>query len=137
MSRSPFLNRVQEAVNAHDVDGIVECFTPDYVNVTPCHPARSFTGPKQVRRNWTAILAGVPDIVTAVLDEQVDGDRVWSEWQMRGTRRDGSPHLMQGVMIFEVDGDRARSCRFYLEPVVPDEVSADDFVATLGAGGAS
>jgi ketosteroid isomerase-like protein len=137
MSRSPFLTRVVDATNAHDVDRIVECFVPDYVNATPCHPARGFTGRDQVRRNWTAILAGVPDLVACVLDEQVAGDRVWSEWQMRGTRADGTPHLMQGVMIFEVDGDRARSCRFYLEPVVADAVSASDFVATLSPRGTS
>jgi hypothetical protein len=40
-------------------------------------------------------------------------------------------------MIFDVDGDRARACRFYVEPVVSDEMTADGFVATLDTGGAS
>lgn len=136
MDRSAFLARVLEATNAHDVERIVDCFTPDYVNQTPCHPARGFTGPEQVRRNWTAILAAVPDLVATVVDEVTSGDQVWSEWEMRGTRRDRTPHLMRGVMIFGVDGDRARSCRFYLEPVVSDELTADGFLATLDTGGA-
>src|SRR4051812_45995924 len=123
MDRSAFLARVLEATNAHDVDGIVGCFAPNYVNQTPCHPARGFTGAGQVRRNWTAILAAVPDLVATVVDEVTRGDQVWSEWEMRGTRRDGTPHLMRGVMIFDVDGDRARSCRWYLEPVVSDAVT--------------
>jgi hypothetical protein len=55
---------------------------------------------------------------------------------MHGTLRDGSAHLMRGVMVFGVVGDQARSCRFYLEPVVTDEMSAEGFVATLGTGGA-
>lgn len=136
MDRSAFLARVLEATNAHDVERIVGCFTPDYVNQTPCHPARGFTGNDQVRRNWTAILAAVPDLVATVVDEVTNGEQVWSEWEMTGTRRDGTPHLMRGVMIFRVEGDRARSCRWYIEPVVSDEVTADGFVAALDSSGA-
>ena len=44
-------------------------------------------------------------------------DSVWSEWEMRGTRLDGAPHLMRGVSIFKVSGDEFTSVRFYLEPV--------------------
>jgi ketosteroid isomerase-like protein len=136
MKHSAFLARVLEATNAHDVERIADCFTPDYVNETPCHPNRGFVGNEQVRRNWTGILAAVPDIVAAVVAEVVAGDQVWSEWEMHGTRRDGTAHLMRGVMVFGVVGDQARSCRFYLEPVVTDEMSAEGFVATLGTGGA-
>ena len=136
MEQSLFLARVLEATNAHDVERIVGCFAPDYVNETPCHPARGFNGNEQVRRNWTAILEAVPDLLSTVVDEVVVGDQVWSEWEMRGTRRDGAPHLMQGVIVFRVDGDRARSSRFYMEPVVTDDVTADDFVVTLSPGGA-
>lgn len=131
MEQSLFLARVLEATNAHDVERIVGCFAPDYVNETPCHPARGFNGNEQVRRNWTAILEAVPDLVARVVDEVVVGDQVWSEWEMQGTRRDGAPHLMRGVMVFEVDGVVARRCRFYLEPVLDDGMSADDAVARL------
>ncbi|MBO0847691.1 MAG: nuclear transport factor 2 family protein, partial [Nocardioides sp.] len=93
MTFPEFLTRLLEATNDHDVDGIVACFSDDYVNVTPCHPARGFTGREQVRRNWTAILGAVPDLVAEVGDYVKDGDRIWSEWEMRGTRRDGMPHL--------------------------------------------
>ena len=36
---------------------------------------------------------------------------------MRGTRRDGQPHLMRGVIIFGVANDLIDWARFYLEPV--------------------
>ena len=135
MARSPFLARVLAATNAHDVERIVGCFTPDYVNETPCHPARGFVGNGQVRRNWTGILAAVPDLVSSLLAEAVVDGQVWSEWEMTGTRRDGTRHLARGVMIFRVEDDQARSCRFYMEPVVEDRTSADRFVASLGPGG--
>jgi len=135
MASSPFLARVLEATNAHDVERIVGCFTPDYVNETPCHPARGFVGKEQVRRNWTGILAAVPDLVSSLLAEAVVDGEVWSEWEMTGTRRDGTRHLARGVMIFRVEEDRARSCRFYMEPVVEDRTSADAFVASLAERG--
>jgi ketosteroid isomerase-like protein len=98
------------------------------VNATPAHPERGFRGREQVRRNWTQILGGVPDIQARVPHVAVDGDTVWSEWQMSGTRRDGAGFLMRGVVIFTVAGSVATSARFYLEPV--EQSSGDIDVAT-------
>lgn len=114
---SDIAQRLVDAVNAHDLDALERCFAPDFVNETPAHPARSFTGSDQVRRNWTQILAGVPDLRAEIVRQSVDGDTVWSEWEMRGNRRDGTPHLMRGVSILGVEGGRFAWVRFYLEPV--------------------
>jgi ketosteroid isomerase-like protein len=111
------VERLCDATNRHDLDAIVNCFAPDYRNETPVHPARGFQGRDQVRTNWGQILAAVPDVSASVLRSVVDGDVVWSEWEMRGTRRDGSAHLMRGVIVFGVQESRARWARFYLEPV--------------------
>ena len=135
MTRPEFLTRLLAATNAHDVGRIEACFAEEYVNVTPCHPARGFTGRGQVRRNWTAILGAVPDLEAEVVDFAVDGPRVWSEWEMRGTRRDGSSHLMRGVLVFTVTGGLATRLRFFMEPVDDSPVDADHAVARLtGAG---
>jgi ketosteroid isomerase-like protein len=61
------------AVNDHDLDALVACFAPDYVNETPARPQRGFRGREQVRRNWTQIFAGVPDIRAAVPRYATDG----------------------------------------------------------------
>ena len=110
------VDRLCAAVNRHNLDDLTACFAADYRNETPAHPARGFQGRAQVRRNWEQIFAAVPDLTVEVL-LSVDGDTVWSEWEMRGTRRDGAQHLMRGVVIFGVDGDEATWARFYLEPV--------------------
>jgi ketosteroid isomerase-like protein len=117
------VNRLVAATNAHDIDGLVDCFAPDYVNETPAHPLRGFTGPDQVRRNWTSIFAGVPDITARVVASVADGNLAWTEWEMSGTRRDGAPHAMAGVIIFGVRDDHIVSGRFYLEPV--EQTSGD------------
>ena len=129
------LDRLLRATNDHDLEALVDCFAPDYRNETPAHPARGFDGRDQVRRNWEQIFAFVPNISAAVLRRAVDGDTIWSEWEMSGTRRDGSPHLMRGVVIFGVGDNRARWARFYLEPVVDDGADVDTAVRQAVAPG--
>ena len=109
--------RLCDATNAHDLDGIVDCFAVDYRNEMPLHPGRGFVGREQVRRNWTQILAAIPDVATEILGSSATADTVWTEWEHRGTRPDGTEHLMRGVTIFGVVAGRISTARFYLEPV--------------------
>src|SRR5207342_1890954 len=102
MSGRQMVERLADATNAHDLDALVACFGEEYVNETPVHPARGFRGRDQVRRNWEQIFAFVPDVRAEVVRLAVDGQTVWSEWDMTGTRGDGSDHRMRGVIIFGV-----------------------------------
>jgi ketosteroid isomerase-like protein len=122
------VERLRQATNAHDIDALVDCFADTYRNETPAHPDRGFVGRDQVRTNWERIFGGVPDIRAEVLGAVVDGDTVWSEWEMSGTRRDGQGHVMRGVIIFGVADERFSWARFYLEPVD----SGDDVNAAVG-----
>ena len=112
-----FVARLVTAVNDHDLEALVGLFATDYVNQTPVHPARSFTGQEQVRRNWETIFAAVPDLSASVTAQAVVGDAVWTEWEMEGTRRDGLEHHLCGVVIFTVVNAHATAGRFYLEPL--------------------
>lgn len=115
---SAVVDRLAQAVNRHDLEGLVSCFADDYVNETPVHPRRGFIGNDQVRTNWTQIFAGVPNIEAAVLRRAESDDRVWTEWEMSGTRsEDHGLFLMRGVVIFGIRGDVISSARFYLEQV--------------------
>ncbi|MEP7054809.1 MAG: nuclear transport factor 2 family protein [Actinomycetota bacterium] len=132
----PFLERLLQATNAHDLDALVDCFNGDYRNETPTHPARSFAGPEQVRKNWQQIFGYVPDVSARVVGRAVDGTELWSEWEMSGTRLDGTPHLMRGVIIFGLRDGRASSARFYLEPVDAAATTVDEAVShQVHAGG--
>ncbi|MEP7017776.1 MAG: nuclear transport factor 2 family protein [Actinomycetota bacterium] len=134
------IDRLLRATNNHDLDDLVDCFSPDYVNETPVHPLRGFTGREQVRRNWTQIFAAVPDLVAEVValaDITGSADNegtVWTEWQMSGSRLDGTPHLMRGVMIFTVRDDQVTAVRFYLEPVETHGGNIDAAVVSHLAG---
>jgi ketosteroid isomerase-like protein len=109
--------RLVAATNAHDLDALVACFSPDYQLEMPLHPSRDFRGNEQVRKNWTGFFAAMPDLKCTILRLTKDGDDEWSEWEMRGTRRDGVLLHMRGVIIFRTRGDVIMSARFYLEPV--------------------
>ncbi|HWD51168.1 MAG TPA: nuclear transport factor 2 family protein [Acidimicrobiales bacterium] len=122
------VERLLRATNDHDLDALVACFAPDYRNETPSHPERGFIGREQVGRNWTQIFAAIPDVTAEIVRLAVDGDTVWTEWEHRGTRPDGSAHLMRGVVIFGVVDGLAAWARFYLEPVHEAAGSVDDAV---------
>jgi|SRR3954454_1713375 ketosteroid isomerase-like protein len=122
------VDRLLHAVNTHDVDGVATCFAADYVNETPAHPSRGFRGRDQVRRNWRQIFGFVPDLRAEVLRAAFDGEIAWTEWEMTGTRRDGSGHHMRGVVVFCVQDGVARWARFYLEPVEMDSGTVDEAV---------
>lgn len=119
------LERLLPAVNDHDLDALAACFAADFVNITPSHPHRGFRGGDQVRRNWSHIFAEVPDVQARVLRTAVQGDALWSEWEMSGVRADGGAFEMRGVFIFGVVDGQATWVRMFLEPVEQTSGDAD------------
>ena len=122
------IERLVQATNQHDLEALVACFSEDYENITPAHPSRGFRGRSQVRRNWEQIFQFVPDLVAEVTDRAVADNRVWTEWSMRGTRRDGTRHEMCGVIVFRVNDGLIDHSRFYLEPVDAGAATVNDAV---------
>jgi ketosteroid isomerase-like protein len=128
------VRRVFEAISRHDLEGMVACFAEDYLNETPIHPDRGFRGREQVRKNWTSILAAIPDLVPFVVRATTAPDgMVWVEWGQRGTRRDGVPVDLAGVSVFTLADDLVSAVRFYLEPV--EHASGDVDAAVREATG--
>lgn len=111
------LDRLVTAANAHDIDGLVDCFAQDYALTDPVHPARSFTGSAQVRRNWTTMFAAVPDVSLDVEDVAVTDRGFWMEAAQVGTRRDGRRLETRMVFIAGVTGGRISSAHMYAAPV--------------------
>jgi hypothetical protein len=108
--------RLEAAMNAHDIDAFVALFAPDYDSAQPAHPDRAFTGSEQVRANWSEIFAGVPDFRAELLRSSSDGDTLWTEWEWTGA----GLH-MAGVIVFGVRDERFAWARLYVEPVEQGE----------------
>src|SRR4051794_31572823 len=101
------LERLHAAFNARDIEAFLACFADDYDSEQPAHPDRAFRGREQVRENWSAIFAGVPDFSADLVRsaQPEGGTELWSEWRWRGTHADGSALDMAGVIVFGVHGD--------------------------------
>jgi ketosteroid isomerase-like protein len=114
---SDVIERLRDAQNRHDLDAFVACFDPAYRSEQPAHPDRAFVGSEQVRSNWAAIFAGVPDFRARLLRSAFQDDTGWAEWHWHGTRTDGTRLDMRGVTIFGVRDGRIVWGRLYLEDV--------------------
>ncbi|MFF1635183.1 nuclear transport factor 2 family protein [Leifsonia sp. NPDC058248] len=131
------VTRLLDATNAHDLVGLTACFAADYVNETPAHPLRGFTGSEQVRANWSQLFASIPDLRASIVRSTVDdsdGDVVWSEWRMTGTRPDGSAHELAGTIVFTVRDGEIVHGTFALEPVERRTGDIDDNIRRVAAG---
>ena len=129
LTPSALLEKLVASTNAHDLDGLVGCFAVDYELTDPAHPVRSFTGVAQVRKNWAALFAAVPDIRLDVQQRVLSGDGFWLEGRQVGTRRDGQSLDNQMVFIARVSGGRIASAHIYVTAV---ELEGPDIDAVIG-----
>jgi len=114
---STVIARLHHTLNAHDLEGVVACFHPDYESVHPGHPERSLRGQTVVRFHWTLIFNAVPDFHADLCRSAVVGDTVWTEWRWKGTFTDGLPFESLGVMIFEIEGAQIIRSHVYSETI--------------------
>ena len=125
------IDRLAVAMNAHDLDAAAGFFHADYRSEQPAHPARAFTGRAQMRANWEAMFAGIPDFRAEICRSVQDGDTTWTEWRWSGTRSDGKAFEMRGVTLFKVTGGQVVAGRLYLEDVERDVVGIEQTVEDL------
>ncbi len=111
------LERLRNAQNAHDAEGMAALFAEDYASSQPLHAGRAFVGRAQVLENWTAVFEGMPDFVSELVSCSIDGNTEWGEWYWHGRHLDGSAFAMRGVTIFVVRSDLIAEARLYMEPV--------------------
>jgi ketosteroid isomerase-like protein len=109
--------RVRDALNAHGVDALADCFAEDYRSEQPAHPDRGFGGRDQVRANWSMIFAGAPSFTAELRRASVQDDVEWSEWRWTGDHADGQRLEMAGVIVMVVRDDRIASGSLYMEPI--------------------
>jgi ketosteroid isomerase-like protein len=117
MNAETLLHQLNDALNAHDIDAFVACFDENYHSEQPVHPDRTFQGREQVRKNWAANFEEMPDFSARLIRHSFNDDKLWSEWEWQGTRKDNSRLFMRGVMIMGVSEGKITWARLYVEPV--------------------
>jgi ketosteroid isomerase-like protein len=126
---------LRDAMNARDIEAFVALFAPDYDSEQPVHPDRAFQGRDQVRANWSAIFAGVPDFRAELRASALEGDTVWTEWRWHGTHADGTRLELAGVVIAAVRRGRIARARLYVEPVERGGEGIDAAVGEISGRG--
>ncbi len=125
------IERLAEAMNQHDLDAAVGLMHEDYRSEQPAHPGRSFVGRAQMRVNWEAIFAGIPDFQAELLRSVQGGDTTWVEWRWSGTRADGLPLDVRGVTLFEARDGQIVAGRLYMEDVELEPASIEEAVESI------
>jgi ketosteroid isomerase-like protein len=125
------LERLRDAVNAHDAQRLASLFAEEYQSRQPVHPTRGYDGSAQVLENWSSAFDGVPDFNSELLASSVDGESEWGEWYWHGHHVDGTPFAMRGVTIFVVRDGLVVEGRLYMEPVQPDSGDIEAAVQEL------
>ena len=110
------LERHCAAWNAHDLDTLMALVTDDCVFEASAGPAphgARYAGRAAVREAFLAVWQNFPDAQWAECRNSVAGDRGFSEWTFRGTRRDGVRVEVRGLDVLELrDGCIARKDTF-------------------------
>lgn len=111
------IDRLADAINKHDIEALTACFAPSFANDWPAHPARSFTGTEQVRRNWEAIFQAHPAVKAEIVRRVHSGNETWAEWEFTSEIHDGAQFWQRGVIVVEANEDFIVKATFYMEPV--------------------
>jgi ketosteroid isomerase-like protein len=117
------IERVQAAINRHDLDALMECFEPDVRSEQPTRPDRGFRGREELRGYWEQVLGGPGAFEAKLLRCSGSGDTAWAEWCWHGERADGTPFARAGVTIYGLRAGKIAWIRLYMEPVHSDPVT--------------
>jgi predicted ester cyclase len=119
------VDRLISAMNRHDLDGVMECYTPAAVGVTPEFEAENL---EEIASYYLHLWQGFPNMRLTVWEKVASGDLVVTE--MLATGSHNGPFLVAGgeviegtgrnvsvrlSWLFNVENDRVVSYRLYFD----------------------
>lgn len=120
--REAMLDRFVAAWNAHDLNGLMACFTADCVfhSSSGPHPEGGiFEGREAVAGASSAIFEAFPDAAWTQSRTSLFGDRAIWEWVFVGTDRTGVTTKVCGVDLLDLEGDLIRRKNSFRKTVRP------------------
>ena len=122
--RQATLDRLFDAFNRHDIEGIMACFAPNAVFLTAAGPTaagRRIEGLDAIGAAFVAVWTDMPDVRWTVRRSRVFADGGMTEWLFTGTRPDGTRVEAEGLDLFTFDGDRVASKSAFRKdrPILP------------------
>ena len=110
------VERLNDALNAHNLDALMAAFTEDCVfeNTSPRPDGQRYAGAEAVRAFWDQWLTANPDARFETEEMIVHGDRAVVRWVYHKTRS-GQPWHLRGVDLFRVRGGRVAEKLAYIK----------------------
>jgi taurine dehydrogenase small subunit len=103
------IDRIQDAFNRHDVDGILRHFADDVVWLMARGPeakvGRKLVGKQAIGEVLSARYKQIPDMRWVEMRHWVMGDKAISEWIVQGTLPDGRKLDLLGCDLWEFRGE--------------------------------
>ena len=98
------VRRFNEAIDRHDVDGVMASMTEDCVFENTCPPpdGERYAGQDAVRSFWRRFFSSSPDSRFTTEEIFASGDRCIVRWRYDWKNSDGTPGHVRGVDIFRV-----------------------------------
>ena len=111
------IERFNEALARHDVDGLMAAMTEDCVfeNTLPAPDGERYEGQADVRGFWERFFRLSPHAVFEAEDRFVAGDRAVVAWVYRWRNADGRPGHVRGVDLFRVRDGKVAEKRAYVK----------------------
>ena len=127
--RSATLDRLFEAFNGHDAEGVMACFAADAVFFAAAGPTaagRRIEGLDAIRAAFAAVWTEMPDVRWTVHRSRIFADGGMTEWLFTGTRPDGTRVEAEGLDLFTFDRDRIASKSAFRKdrPLLPPDAAA-------------
>jgi len=103
------IDRIQDAFNRHDVDGILSHFAEDVVWLMARGPeakvGRKLVGKQAIGELLSARYKQIPDMRWVDMRHWIMGDKAISEWTVQGTLPDGRKLDLLGCDLWEFRGE--------------------------------
>lgn len=109
------LHRFCKAMNDHDVDTAVSCFTDDGEYITSYVPKKHYKGIAAVREGIADYINSHPDLEFQDLSIGVSGDRGFFDWNVL-FKRDGKTVKIKGCDMLEIRDGKIRKKDAYRKP---------------------
>jgi ketosteroid isomerase-like protein len=106
-----------DALNRHDVDGIMNAMTADCVldAAQPAPDGTRVAGQEAVRRYWEAILQRSREVSIEVEEVFAAGDSCAIRHLYRWVEEDGTPGHVRGATLFRVRSGRVAEMHAYVK----------------------
>jgi uncharacterized protein (TIGR02246 family) len=120
--RAAMLERFVACWNAHDLEGLMSCFTEDCVFWSSSGPNPQggvFEGREAVAAASSALFKAFPDAAWTESRISIFGDRALWEWTFVGTGADGAKTRVLGIDVLELTGGKIQRKNSFRKAIVP------------------